>query len=259
MDILEKIIATKREELAQLRAERAFADTEREALACRRQAISFKGALLASSSGIIAEFKRRSPSRGFIHEGADVAQVTCGYERSGAAALSVLTDERYFGGALGDLRTARQGVSLPILRKDFVIDPYQICQARIAGADAILLIAAALSPRDVRELAAYAHSLSLEVLLEIHNAGELDHICPEVDVVGVNNRNLKTFVTDVRASHDLAERIPAGFVRISESGISDPATVRGLRDAGFRGFLMGENFMKQSDPAAALGQFIAAL
>ena len=246
MDILETIIATKREELA--------GATEKKR--------SLRQALAASPSGIIAEFKRKSPSKGWIHADAVPEQVVPAYAAAGAAALSVLTDEPYFGGSLDFIRRVRPLVDIPILRKDFIIDPFQLAEAKLAGADAVLLIAACLSRTDCAALLAEAHRLGLEVLLEIHSPEELDYITPDVDVVGVNNRHLGTFVTDVQTSFDLAPLLAQRADRplfVSESGISDPATVRALREAGFRGFLMGENFMKQPDPGAALGAFIQAL
>ena len=260
MDILETIIATKREELAGATARKR----------------SLRQALAASPSGIIAEFKRKSPSKGWIHADAVPEQVVPAYAAAGAAALSVLTDEPYFGGNLDFIRRVRPLVDIPILRKDFIIDPFQLAEAKLAGADAVLLIAACLSRTDCAALLAEAHRLGLEVLLEIHSPEELDYITPDVDVVGVNNRHLGTFVTDVQTSFDLAPLLAqradrnyappsttpthaTGPLFVSESGISDPATVRALREAGFRGFLMGENFMKQPDPGAALGAFIQAL
>ena len=246
MDILETIIATKREELAGATARKR----------------SLRQALAASPSGIIAEFKRKSPSKGWIHADAVPEQVVPAYAAAGAAALSVLTDESYFGGSLDFIRRVRPLVDIPILRKDFIIDPFQLAEAKLAGADAVLLIAACLSRTDCAALLAEAHRLGLEVLLEIHSPEELDYITPDVDVVGVNNRHLGTFVTDVQTSFDLAPLLAQRADRplfVSESGISDPATVRALREAGFRGFLMGENFMKQPDPGAALGAFIQAL
>ncbi|MDR0907128.1 MAG: indole-3-glycerol phosphate synthase TrpC [Rikenellaceae bacterium] len=259
MNILDKILETKRAEMARARAERSFESLLEEARAVTRPVASFSQALTASPSGIIAEFKRRSPSKGFIKEGADVQSIVRGYAESGAAAISVLTDESYFGGGLNDLVQARAVTSKPLLRKDFVIDPYQICEARIAGADVILLIAAALTPEQCAELAAFARSLGLEVLLELHNEAELDHLNPDVQVVGVNNRDLTTFVTDTAVSVRMASFLPAGVVRISESGISDPEVVKALRREGYRGFLMGENFMKRPDPARALEDFTSQL
>ena len=250
MDILETILATKRRELT---------------FGKRR---SLKQALLDSPTGIIAEFKRKSPSKGWIHADARPEAVVPAYAAAGAAALSILTDESYFGGSLDYIRQVRPLVDLPILRKDFIIDPYQLYQAAEAGADAVLLIAACLSRADCSALTAEAHRLGLEVLLEIHDAAELDYVSPEVDVVGVNNRHLGSFVTDVQTSFGLAPLLSqpsttptqaTGPVFVSESGIGDPETVRKLRAAGFRGFLMGEHFMKNPDPGAALADFIQAL
>ena len=250
MDILETILATKRRELT---------------FGKRR---SLKQALLDSPTGIIAEFKRKSPSKGWIHADARPEAVVPAYAAAGAAALSILTDESYFGGSLDYIRQVRPLVDLPILRKDFIIDPYQLYQAAEAGADAVLLIAACLSRADCAALTAEAHRLGLEVLLEIHDASELDYVSPEVDVVGVNNRHLGSFVTDVQTSFDLAPLLSqpsttptqaTGPVFVSESGIGDPETVRKLRAAGFRGFLMGGHFMKNPDPGAALADFIRAI
>lgn len=259
MNILDNIVETKRREMEQARALRPYEDIVAEAGEVRRPVISFAGALSSSPAGIIAEFKRRSPSRGFIKEGADVRRVVEGYTLNGAAAISVLTDRDYFAGSLGDLASARTVTGLPLLRKDFIIDPYQICEARIAGADVILLIAAAMTPERCVELASFAASLGLEVLLEVHNEPELGHINPFVNVVGINNRDLTTFVTDTGVSKTLGSHLPGGVLKISESGISSPTTVTELREEGFRGFLMGENFMKQDNPGEALGRFLKAL
>ena len=252
MDILQQIIETKRQELAAVMAPKR----------------SLKQALAASQTGIIAEFKRKSPSKGWIHADVRPEDVVPVYAANGAAALSILTDGQYFGGSLDFIRRVRPLVDIPILRKDFIIDPVQLYQAAEAGADAVLLIAACLSREACAALTAEAHRLGLEVLLEIHSADELDYITPEVDVVGVNNRHLGSFVTDVKTSFELAPALmeirrsePAndGKVFISESGLSQPETVRQLREAGFRGFLMGETFMKEPDPGAALATFIHAL
>lgn len=221
--------------------------------------ISMRACLSASPSGIIAEFKRRSPSKGWIKENAQADIIPPAYEAAGASALSILTDEKFFGGNLKDIRTVRSKVQLPILRKDFIIDEYQLYQARIVGADAILLIAAALRKEQCRMLAAKAHELGLEVLLEIHSEQELEYIEDNIDMVGVNNRNLGTFHTDVENSFRLAEKLPKEMLLVSESGISSPQTVRQLRAAGFRGFLIGENFMKAPQPGDALKEFISLL
>ncbi|MCC8089777.1 MAG: indole-3-glycerol phosphate synthase TrpC [Rikenellaceae bacterium] len=257
MNILEKIIQTKIGEIAENR--KIMPEISELSHEVYRPVISFKEALLRSDSGIIAEFKRKSPSKGFIKAEAKVEEIVPGYERAGAAAISVLTDRQYFGGSVDDLVEARKDVNIPLLRKDFIIDTYQIDEARYYGADVILLIAAALKPEKVKELAEYAHSLGLEVLLEIHDQSELGHICESIDVVGVNNRDLTTFITDIKTSVELSRMIPPEFVKISESGISTPLTVKELRIYGFKGFLMGENFMKQSDPAHGLTEFLGHL
>jgi len=259
MNILDRILETKRGEVAEARRLRPFEMVLDEARAVRRPVASLAAALAGSPTGIIAEFKRRSPSKGFFRQGAEVEPIVGGYAAGGAAAISVLTDGEYFGGSLDDLRRARAVTDRPLLRKDFVIDPYQIAEARVAGADAVLLIAAALPAGRCAELAEFAGSLGLEVLLELHGEHELGHVGPNVSVVGVNNRNLETFAVDTAVSLRMASLLPPGAVRISESGISDVETVVRLRGAGFRGFLMGENFMKTADPAAALGGFVREL
>lgn len=221
--------------------------------------VSMRASLAASPSGIIAEFKRRSPSKGWIKEEGKADLIPPAYQAAGASALSILTDEKFFGGTLKDIRAARPQVQLPILRKDFIIDEYQLYQARIVGADAVLLIAAALEKEQCKALAIKAHELELEVLLEIHSEQELEYVNENIDMVGVNNRNLGTFHTDVENSFRLAERLPKEMLLVSESGISTPETVKQLRAAGFRGFLIGENFMKTPDPGKALQEFIKEL
>lgn len=220
---------------------------------------SMKQALASSSTGIIAEFKRRSPSKGWIHREARPEEIAVAYSHAGASALSILTDETFFGGNLRDIRAVRALTSTPVLRKDFIIDEYQLYQARIVGADAVLLIAAALSAEQCHELEAQAHRLGLEVLLEIHSAEEKAYITPQTDMVGVNNRHLGSFVTDVSTSFRLAEQLPKNALWVSESGISSPETVSRLRDAGFRGFLIGEAFMKTPSPGDKLKEFISHL
>lgn len=217
--------------------------------------IRMSHALRTSSTGIIAEFKRRSPSKGWLHPDADAA-LTAGYEQAGAAALSILTDEKFFGGNLGDIRKARELTRLPILRKDFIISPYQLLQAKLVGADAVLLIAAVLTPAECRELARLAHELKLEVLLEIHDESELEHLNDDIDLLGVNNRHLGTFHTDTIRSFLLAERLPSHLPWVSESGIAHPKTLRQLRKAGYQGFLIGETFMKTPQPHTTLANFI---
>lgn len=226
---------------------------------------SMRKSLERSMSGIISEFKRKSPSKGWIHADAEPSDVIPRYAASGAAAISILTDKKYFGGDLEFIRMVRPLVNTPILRKDFIIDEYQLYEARLMGADAVLLIAADLTVGRVRELTTKAHELGLEVLLEVHDPFELRYVAevPNVDMLGVNNRALGTFHTDVQHSFDIAEAMKETVadlevkpLLISESGISDPSVVRRLRAAGFRGFLIGENFMKNEDPGQALADFI---
>lgn len=258
MNILEKIVDYKRAEVARRKEEMPVAMLEMSAF-FPRPTLSLREFLTDPlKTGIIAEFKRRSPSRGMINGEADVEKVTTGYTRSGASCLSVLTDEHFFGGSSQDLEKARVN-EVPILRKDFMIDEYQILEAKAIGADVILLIAACLTPAGVRSLALFARSLGLEVLLEIHNEEELGHICEETGLVGVNNRDLKTFTVDVERSVRLSKMIPAGKITVAESGIGKVETILHLRKSGFQGFLIGENFMKEEDPAAAFEKFVKEL
>jgi len=256
--ILDKILADKVLEVAERKLIISISDLEKMPEFSRAR-LSMKQSLLASETGIISEFKRKSPSLGWIHEDADVMKVTSGYSEAGASGISILTDLPYFGGTPQDVINARPYIKCPVLRKDFVIDEYQLYEAKAMGADVILLIAAALTGKRTFELARKAHELGLEVLLEVHNADEIRHANDYVDIIGVNNRNLKTFEQSIQASFDLADKIPDHFVKISESGISKVETVKELRKVGYRGFLMGENFMKESDPAEALRSFIKAL
>lgn len=255
MTILDKIIADKELEVAE-RKKLVTVDDLQVSPYFSRKCISLKDSLMNSESGIISEFKRKSPSKGWIHENADVVEITSGYNQAGAAGISILTDSKYFGGVAEDLIVARSHLNCPVLRKDFMIDEYQLYEAKAMGADVILLIAAALTIEKTEELASKAHDLGLEVLLEVHNQEELRHINKYVDLVGVNNRNLKTFEVNTGISQALAGLIPDNFVKISESGISSPETVVELRRAGYKGFLMGENFMKENDPAVVLKRFI---
>ena len=261
-DILEEIVAHKRVEVAEQKEQtpprKLYVEVERmmaEGVSKR----SLSQALAQDDFGIIAEFKRKSPSKGWIKEDGKPEVIPPSYEKAGAAALSILTDEMYFGGQMDFVRKARPLVNLPILRKDFIIDEYQLFQTRHIGADAVLLIAADLSKQEVRTLTALAHELGLEVLLELHSEHELDYADIPVDAVGVNNRNLGTFVTDVQNSFRLAARLPQDKVLVSESGISNPDTIKLLREAGYRGFLIGETFMKTDDPGQALKNFISQL
>lgn len=244
MDILQEIIKHKQLEVEQMLAPKP----------------SLRQALLESSTGIIAEFKRRSPSKGWIKEDGRPDLIPLSYQQNGAAALSILTDEHYFGGHDSYIRTARQsGVCLPILYKNFVIHESQLYAAMLCGASAVLLIAACLSKKDCASLLDKAHALGMEVLLEVHSDQELEYAELHPDLCGINNRNLGSFVTDVQNSFRLAELLPKEAVKVSESGISNPDTVRALRLAGFRGFLIGENFMKTAAPGQALHEFIEQL
>jgi len=256
--ILDTILADKVIEVAERKRLVPISELEK-APAFSRKCLSMKQSLLNSETGIISEFKRKSPSKGWIHEHANILEVTSGYSSAGASGISILTDLPYFGGSPEDIIAARPGILCPVLRKDFVIDEYQLYEAKAMGADVILLIAAALTGKRTFELARKAHELGLEVLLEIHNADEIRHANDFVDMLGVNNRNLKTFEVNTQVSFELAGLIPHQFVKVSESGISKSETVRELRKAGYKGFLMGENFMKEANPADALSKFIGEL
>ena len=260
-DILETIVANKRKEVA--RQKQAVNLQTLIALGgdrLERPTFSMRQFLASSATGIIAEFKRKSPSKGWLHPGARVQDVLPFYAEGGASACSILTDGDFFGGSLSDLQQARRLVNIPLLRKDFIVDPYQLYQARVMGADAVLLIAACLSKEECAQLAATAHSLQLEVLLEGHSPEELDHVNADIDMLGVNNRHLGTFDTDVKHSFTLIDQLK-GYapLLVSESGISQAETVKQLRAAGFRGFLIGETFMKTAQPGETLRNFIEAL
>jgi indole-3-glycerol phosphate synthase len=221
--------------------------------------LSLKESLLDKTrTGIIAEFKRRSPSKGVINATADVIRVTTAYTTHRASGLSILTDEHFFGGSDEDLVNARAN-AIPVLRKEFIIDEYQLVEARSIGADAILLIAACLDPAEVKKLAGAARRLGLEVLLELHDEEEIGHICDDTAIIGINNRNLKTFEVDIERSLRMAEMIPPGKIKIAESGISSAKAIALFREHGFHGFLVGENFMKQPDPGTAFASFVKEL
>ena len=259
MNILQTIIEHKKKEVAFHKANVSI-DQLQQTEYYQRKTLSLKSFLLdPTKTGIIAEFKRRSPSKGAINKTASVETVTKAYTLNGASGLSILTDEHFFGGSSNDLLQARQN-EIPILKKDFIIDEYQLTEAKSIGADVILLIAANLTPDEVKRLAVFAKKLELEVLLEIHDETELQHICDEVDLVGINNRNLKTFDVDVNISMELGAMIPSNKIKISESGINDVAVINLLkRDHGFSGFLIGETFMKEADPAVAFASFVQQL
>lgn len=257
-DVLTDIVAHKRIELDQFKAERPMALLENEVSKLPSADIpSMRSALMQSNTGIIAEFKRRSPSKGWIKEDGQASSIPLSYQQNGAAAISILTDTKYFGGCDNFITEARQsGVTVPVLYKNFVIDEYQLLQARLCGASAILLIAACLGKNECATLLHKAHSLGLEVLLEMHSDEELEYAELEPDMCGINNRNLGTFITQVGNSFRLAGMLPKDTCKVSESGISNPDTVSELRRAGFNGFLIGENFMKTAAPGAALAEFI---
>ena len=266
-DILQTIVECKRKEVAQRKSGLPLpALQEKVENLPERKPLSMKNNLETSPSGIIAEFKRKSPSKGWLHPDAKVEDVLPAYEQNGASACSVLTDAPFFGGSPADLQAARHSVRLPLLRKDFIIDEYQLYEAKLFGADAVLLIASILSEEACSALAKKAHDLGLEVLLEIHRAEELAHLNGAVDMLGVNNRNLGTFHTDVANSVGLASAIRQHLqscelspLLIAESGIRDAASVKQLRDRGYRGFLIGEAFMKTTSPGEALATFTKEL
>ncbi len=258
MNILDTIIAHKKIEVAERKQKVSVAALEKGKFFAN-QTLSLKSFLLdENKTGIIAEYKRKSPSKGIINNNATVEEVTTAYAKYGASGISVLTDTHFFGGSLDDLLAATIN-EVPLLRKDFMIDEYQLIEAKAHGAEVILLIAACLSPNEVKTMAATAKSLGLEVLLEIHNDEELEHICDKVDLVGVNNRNLKTFEVSIETSLGLINKIPKEKPAVAESGISDVDTIVTLRQAGFKGFLIGENFMKQASPSIAFADFVNQL
>ncbi len=259
-NILDKIVAKKRQEIENDRQVFSTAQLEQSELFLR-QCYSLRDHILDPSlSGIIAEFKRQSPSKGVINVDVSIKDVTEAYVDAGASALSVLTDTAFFGGENQDLIEAREANEVPILRKDFMLDEYQIIEAKSIGADIVLLIASVLMPAEIKKLARLAKSLGMSVLLEVHNREELDRsICVDLDAIGVNNRNLGDFSVSLDHSYNLIEHIPTEFLKISESGLSDPETVRDLKDAGFDGFLIGENFMRQKKPGKAMQDFVKAI
>ncbi len=260
MDILERIIAYKKREVAQLMSEVSVKKLVTSPN-FKREPISLKESLnRTNSTGIIAEFKRQSPSKGTINNEASVIDVTEGYLKAKVAAQSILTDSKYFGGNIVDIMKARTvNESTPILRKDFIVDGFQIIEAKAIGADVILLIAACLTSQELKNYGKLAEDLGLDVLYEVHNQEELDKIELDDKIIGINNRNLKTFEVDLEHSIELASQIPETCIKVSESGISDPRIITGLKQYGFQGFLIGENFMKEKDPGFACQQFISQI
>ena len=257
MDILQKIINYKKPLLEQQKRQIPIEVLQMHPY-FKRKSLSLSNALTKpDSSGIIAEFKRRSPSKPAINLTADVQQVTTGYQKSGAAALSILTDTHFFGGKNLDIEQIRDFINIPILRKDFIFDTYQVYEAKSIGADAILLIAEVLSKDEILQLAKTAHELGMEVLLEIHSTSQLDKLNPYINVLGINNRNLKTFEVSIDNSIQIAGKLPKDIIKISESGIRSPEDIKRLRTYGFQGFLIGESFMKTPAPEQACRDFIS--
>jgi indole-3-glycerol phosphate synthase len=260
MDILETIVAAKRKEIEPFKLKSPVERFEQDGFFWQiRNRSLVQSLLMPGSNGIIAEFKRKSPSKGwFKTKELEVEPVVTAYNKD-AAGISVLTDSEFFGGDLDDLIQTKVLTDTPVLRKDFIIDKWQIAESKAFGADVILLIASCLTVAEVKEFAAYAASIGLESILEVHNEEELGHCCDEVSMVGVNNRNLKTFEVDINTSLDLVGKIPAGKPAIAESGISSIESITTLRNAGFRGFLIGENFMKEEQPGKAFEEFVAGM
>lgn len=259
MTILDQIIASKKKEIALKKSVVSVAQLEKSDL-FNQKTNSLSKSIINWPFGIIAEHKRRSPSKATINNSFSVEEVVKGYENAGASGISILTDMQYFGGSLEDLLLARASVQIPLLRKEFIVDEYQLLEAKAFGADVILLIAAVLSKQEIKQLSEFAQSLALEILLEVHNQEELEKsIMPSLDLIGVNNRNLKTFEVSLQNSIDLADHIPNDFVKISESGLTTADDIKLLRNFGFQGFLIGENFMKTDNPGKSLEQFINQL
>lgn len=258
MNILDTIIAKKKIEVVERKLAKSISELENDPF-FKNKTLSFKEFLLRKDkTGIIAEFKRKSPSKGIINNISTVAEVTADYVNYGASAISVLTDKDFFGGSLNDLKEATIN-EIPILRKEFIIDEYQLIESKAYGADVILLIATCLSKDEVKKLSNFAKNIGLNVLLEIHNEQELEHICDDVDVIGINNRDLKSFKVDISHSIDLCNKIPSDKIKISESGIDDVETIHLLKQNGFSGFLMGEKFMKEQNPGIAFAHFVEQL
>ena len=257
MNILSQIIADKKNEVA-LKKQLIPLGALKMLPHYNRPTVSLKKSL-KTTTGIITDFKRKSPSKGIINDSASVSDVVMGYDFHGSACISILTDEKYFGGTNDDIFLAREVTEKPILRKDFIIDEYQLVEAKAIGADVILLIAACLTPAETQRLAKFAKKLGLEILLELHSDEELGHVCDEIDLVGINNRNLKTFEVNWQHSINLAARLPADKLKIAESGIHSVDELLMLKQNGFDGFLIGENFMKHNDPSIAFAAFVKEL
>lgn len=254
--ILDEIVAKKRIEIIEKQKTKSIEDfkqTENFIV----PVLSAKASILdESKSGIIAEFKRKSPSKGFINKDASVKEIVSGYEKFGASVVSVLTDEDFFGGSFDDLQQAKEILNIPVLRKDFIVDEYQVYETKAIGADLMLLIAECLTKDEVLHLAKTAKEIGLEVLLELHSEDQLEKVNNYIDLIGINNRNLKTFDVDVEKSKQILKQLPKDLIKVAESGISNPETVKDLRESGFQAFLIGENFMKEDNPAFAFEKFV---
>lgn len=259
MNILEKIIAYKKP-ILEKRKNQVSIDDLTNSIYFDKEIISFTKHLTAkNSTGIIAEFKRKSPSKSEINLDANINTITSAYQKYGASGLSILTDEYFFGGNKEDVKIVRPNINIPILRKDFLFDPYQVYEAKSIGADAILLIAEVLSKEKITELSNVANQLGLEVLMEIHTEDQLDKLNDNINMLGVNNRNLKTFEVSIENSIKIVDKIPNQFVKISESGIKTPSDIIKLKNNGFQGFLIGEQFMKNEYPDTYFSEFVTAL
>lgn len=259
MNILDTIVAKKRIEVENSKILQPIDILEKSAY-YSRSCISISKALQRSNaSGIIAEHKRKSPSKGVINDQLNVKDVVSSYESAGASAVSILTDETFFGGSNKDILSVRNAINIPILRKEFIVDEYQIHEAKSIGADLVLLIAACLTPLEVKSFANLANQLGMEVLLELHEEDEFSHICDEVQLVGINNRSLKTFSVDIERSLEMASKIPSQKIKVAESGINHASEVKIFREHGYKGFLIGENFMKSNHPGDSLQSFINEL
>ena len=254
--ILDEIVAQKRIEILEKQKTQSiesFKNSENFLFTIK----SAKASILdKSKSGIIAEFKRKSPSKGFINKDANVKEVVSGYEKFGASVVSVLTDEQFFGGSFDDLNQAKEVLNIPVLRKDFIVDEFQVYETKAIGADLMLLIAECLTKEEVYNLAKTAKEIGLEVLLELHSEAQLEKVNEFIDLIGINNRNLKNFEVDIEKSKQILKQLPPDLIKVAESGISDPITVKELRQAGFQAFLIGENFMKAEHPTEAFEQFV---
>ena len=255
MNILDTIVERKRAEVAARKQLKPLDMIKADAFYTRTTISLVEGLSMPNASGIIAEFKRKSPSKGVINDRVDPVEVTKAYQDAGASAVSILTDSHFFGGDDQDVLRARQVLDIPILRKEFIIDEYQVHEAKALGADLILLIAACLSREEVVRFSTLARSLGLEVLLELHDEDELEHVCETIDLVGINNRSLKTFDVNIARSLRMAGQLPKDKLKVAESGIDDPAQVKLFRENGYSAFLIGENFMKTNDPGMALNDF----